>query len=88
MDLKKITEALRHLHDRNRRVEAEKAWETSWTRRWWITSITFAVAVIWLTIIHEPVAFAKALVPAAGYLLSTLTLPMIKSGWIARYEKK
>lgn len=87
MDLKKIIQALNHLHDRNRRVEAEKAWETSWTRRLWIAVITFFVALVWLFVIHEPLAWAKALIPAAGYILSTLTLPMIKSGWIARYEK-
>ncbi len=88
MNLVQIVKALKNLHDRNKRVEAEKAWETSWTRRLWIALITFTVAACWLIVIGESLPWAKALIPTFGYILSTLTLPMVKRRWIERYGKE
>ncbi|MCL5666784.1 MAG: hypothetical protein M1383_03375 [Patescibacteria group bacterium] len=72
------------IKERNKRVEADKAWEISWTRRIFIAIITYVVAGIWLMIIHESTAWLKALVPVAGYILSTLSLPAIKKWWISK----
>ena len=38
---------------RNSRVEIDKTWETSWTRRLTIMILTFIIASIWLFIINE-----------------------------------
>ena len=67
---------------RNARVELDKAWETSWTRRIFIGAMTFIIASIWLKIIDGENIFLKALIPTGGYLLSTLSLPAIKKIWI------
>lgn len=69
---------------RNARVEADKAWETSWTRRLTIAAITYVLASALLVWIRAPQPFLAALVPTAGYLLSTLTLPFAKSWWLKR----
>jgi hypothetical protein len=67
---------------RNRKVEADKAWEISWTRKLFITVSTYIIAGIWLVMIHDIFPWLKAFVPALGYLISTLSLPFIKNWWI------
>ncbi|HLC67018.1 MAG TPA: hypothetical protein VJK52_05255 [Candidatus Nanoarchaeia archaeon] len=79
---------LRAIHERNRRVEADKAWEVSKTRRAIIALMTYFVVVLFLWLIHAPRPWLNALVPAFGYLLSTLTLPMMKKWWIVTQHQK
>jgi hypothetical protein len=68
--------------ERNARVEAEKAWEVSWTRRMIIAGITYITAVIFLSFTDQPLPLLLALVPTGGYLLSTLSLPWAKAMWM------
>jgi hypothetical protein len=67
---------------RNGKVEADKAWEISWSRKFSITISTYVIAGIWLVAIHDIFPWLKAFVPALGYLLSTLSLPFIKKWWV------
>ena len=76
-----LNEQLVAIQERNRRVEQDKAWERSWTRRLFIAAITYLVAGFWLVVIHEALPWFKALVPTGGYLLSTLSLSIIKRWW-------
>ena len=66
---------------RNKRVETDKAWEISWTRRIIIASGTYIVVCGYLTLLGVTNALFHAAVPAGAYLISTLTLPLIKSFW-------
>lgn len=70
------------IEQRNTRVEAEKAWEVSLTRRLSIAATTYVAACFFLWIIDTPNTFLAALVPTGGYLLSTLSLPWIKKRWM------
>ncbi len=72
---------------RNKKVEADKAWEISFARRFFIMISTYIVASIWLVVIHDTFPFLKAFVPAFGYLFSTLSLPLIKKWWIKNHFK-
>lgn len=83
-DPKSILLDVESLQERNRRVETDKAWETSWTRRVSITLFTYIVAFAWLVLIKEHQAYLKALVPVVGYILSTLSFPFLKAQWIAK----
>lgn len=74
------------LKERNKKVEIDKAWETSLTRRISIFLITYFVAVLWLYLIDEKAIWLKAVVPAVGYILSTITIPQIKRIWINSRE--
>lgn len=76
-----IEQEIREIKDRNARVELDKAWEVSWTRRLSIAAMTYIIASIWLNVIRDSVPLLKALIPTAGYLLSTLSLPVIKKWW-------
>ncbi|MBI5220934.1 MAG: hypothetical protein HY978_03845 [Candidatus Liptonbacteria bacterium] len=76
-----IGSEIREIQERNRRVELDKAWEVSWTRRVFIALVTYLVAGVWLVWIRDAYPWLKAFVPAAGYVLSTLSLPILKKWW-------
>ena len=72
---------------RNSRVEIDKAWETSKTRRIVIAFLTYVTASVFLKIIGNDAPFLNALVPFGGYLFSTLSLPVVKQWWINKYNR-
>ena len=76
--------AIAKLRERNLRVEADKAWETSWTRRLFLAALTYVFAVLVLQSIDTPNVHLAAVWPPIGYLLSTLSLPPLKRWWLAR----
>jgi hypothetical protein len=67
---------------RNSKVELDKSWELSWIRRLFVSLITYLTASVWLVVIHDTMPLLKALVPVAGYVLSTLSLPPLKRWWM------
>lgn len=77
-----IEQEILDIKERNKKVEADKAWEVSWTRRVFISAVTYIAAAVWLVLIHDTMPWLKALVPVAAYVLSTLTLPPLKKFWI------
>ncbi len=79
-----LEERLGVVEARNARVEADKAWETSWVRRGLIAGVTYVCAVILLSVLGHDGVWKHALVPVMGYVLSTLSLPQIKKLWIER----
>ena len=79
--------ALTSIQERNRRVEADKAWETSRTRRGIIAVLTYLIVVLFLFFIQVSHPWQNALVPTVGYVLSTLTLPVCKRWWMEKYRK-
>lgn len=82
-----MTEEISEIKARNKRVELDKAWETSPTRRVIIAACTYLVATAFLKLIGNEAPFIHALVPTGGYLLSTLSLGFVKDWWIAKREK-
>lgn len=77
----------RALLERNRRVEADKAWETSGLRRGIIAVITYVIVGFYLNILKVEHAWLHAFVPAGAYLLSTLSLVYVKRIWIKHFYK-
>ena len=89
MGIQEIIQDIEAIKKRNRRVAIDKAWEMSGTRRLFIASLIYIVATLWLLTLDDSLALLKALVPSVGYLLSTLSLPLIKRHWIyATYRRK
>lgn len=79
--MKNLEARVSAIEERNKRVESDKAWETSWTRRLTITVLTYAVVAGYLFAIKNDRPLINALVPAAGYFLSTLVLGSIRNIW-------
>lgn len=69
------------LEKRNRRVEADKAWETSWIRRGSIAILTYLTVVFYLHFVIKIEPWRNGLIPVLGFGLSTLTLGFIKKVW-------
>jgi hypothetical protein len=78
---------LEKISERNKRVELDKAWETSKTRRTFIVIFTYVIAASFLAATGDPVPQIHALIPVGGYFLSTLSLPAIKKWWVSKYNK-
>ena len=74
----------RSIEKRNKRVEGDKAWETSTLRKVLIIILTYIFAVLYLKIADTTNPFFGAVVPCVGFFLSTQTLKIIKSKWLAR----
>ena len=70
---------------RNRRVEGDKAWETSWTRKLLVLLLTYIVVVIFFFVARLPEPFINAIVPSLAFALSTLTVPAFKNLWLKRF---
>ena len=83
-----LKQELEKIKERNRRVEADKAWETSSARILSITLITYVVAAFLLYVVGVTNFFLAALVPAAGYYLSTLSIPIIKRWYLKTFWKE
>ncbi len=77
-----IEQRVASIEERNRRVEADKAWEVSWTRRLSIAALTYLTSLLFLWLIDIEHFALSALVPTGGYMLSTLSLPWIRRWWI------
>lgn len=71
---------------RNKRVESDKAWEVSWTRKIIILVLTYIVALLYLKIADTTNPYLGSLVPCLGFFLSTLTLKLVKNIWIKKYR--
>lgn len=81
----KIEEEINQIKSRNKRVELDKAWETSWTRRICIMVLTYIVVVLYSYVIrHINNIFLSSFVPVIGFTLSTLSLRLVRKIW----EKK
>ena len=79
MDLNKEIEEIK---ERNKRVELDKAWETSWTRKLCICILTYIVVVVYSYIVRNyNNIFLSSLVPVIGFTLSTLSLKYIRKIW-------
>lgn len=82
----KIESELKLIQERNKKVESDKAWETSLFRILTIVVITYAVASLVMFIIGSPTYYLGALVPVVGYLLSVQSLPRIKKWWLNKRQ--
>ena len=86
MSIQNLEERVKKLEERNRRVEADKAWETSWARKLSIMILTYIVIVLYLNFVIKIDPWVNALVPVIGFFLSTLTVSLLKSIWLKSKE--
>jgi hypothetical protein len=73
---------------RNQKVESDKAWEISWSRKILIAILTYLVIVIFFFAARFPQPFLSALVPTIGFILSTLTISLVKRLWLKYFHNQ
>lgn len=88
MDTSKLETEIKNIKARNARVELDKKWETSWTRRLCICVLTYIVVVIYsFTIQKVSNVFLSSIVPVIGFTLSTLSLKFVRKIWERKIKK-
>ena len=76
-----IEKRIEKIEERNKKVETDKMWEASLTRKVILLVFTYLSIGIYLKIINIDRPWLNAIVPAVGFMLSTLTLPFFKKIW-------
>ncbi|MBS3052443.1 MAG: hypothetical protein J4428_03680 [Candidatus Aenigmarchaeota archaeon] len=81
-NLKELEERVEKIEERNKKVENDKAWETSYTRRILLSIFTYLAIGLYLNSINISKPWINAIVPTLGFMISTLTLPFFKKLWL------
>jgi hypothetical protein len=77
-----IEKEIQQIHERNKRVEIDKAWELSWTRKFIVAVLTYAVVVSFFVFANLPDPYVNSIVPALAFIISNLALPVFKKIWL------
>ena len=80
-EVKKLEERITIIEERNKKVELDKAWETSKTRKLLIVIFTYLSIALYFKYILNVNPWINAIVPTIGFLLSTLSLPIFRKIW-------
>ena len=83
--MEELKKEIEEIKERNKRVELDKKWETSLTRKICIALLTYIVVICYTSLIDKiNNVFLSSLLPVIGFTLSTLFLSVIRKVW----EKK
>jgi hypothetical protein len=85
--IEELQQEIEKIKERNKRVEADKAWETSWARKIVVLILTYIVISIFFYSAGLSKPLLNAIVPALAFVLSTLTVPIIKKWWLSKFYK-
>lgn len=77
-----IEKEISQIKTRNKKVELDKEWETSLTRKIIIAILTYIVIVSFFVVADLPKPLINAIVPTIGFILSTASMPYFKKLWI------
>lgn len=88
MKEKDLLKEIESIKKRNKVVELNKKWETCFTRKACIAILTYIV-VLTYTFLTNTISnmFLTSLVPVIGFLLSTLSLNLVRKIWEKRINK-
>ena len=77
-----LEERIKNIEERNKKVELDKKWETSWTRKVCIMILTYIVVITYSYIVRNyDRILLSSLVPVIGFTLSTLSLKVVRKIW-------
>ncbi len=82
--IEKLQEQIDEINTRNKRVEIDKAWETSLTRKVMVIVLTYLVVMVLFLVMTLPNPFVNAIIPSAAFVISNLSIPVVKKWWIGR----
>ncbi|TAL51962.1 MAG: hypothetical protein EPN86_05590 [Nanoarchaeota archaeon] len=80
--LKQLEDRISRIEKRNRKVELDKSWETSLTRKIILAVLTYIVVLLFFLVAKLPNPYVTSLIPTLGFILSTLSLPIFKDIWM------
>lgn len=88
MKFEELEKEIKQIKERNKKVETDKAWETSLSRKILLFIFTYLAIGLYINAIGVEKPWLNAIVPSLGFLLSTLTLPFFKNLWKKYVYKK
>ncbi|MFN4894592.1 MAG: hypothetical protein ACK5GN_11145 [Pseudomonadota bacterium] len=80
-ELAELALRISSIEARNRRVELDKAWELSRTRKVSILVLTYLVMILVFWSLGNEKYALNAIVPTLGFFISTASLPKVKAWW-------
>ena len=86
--LKILERKIRKIEERNKKVELDKAWETSYSRRILIVCFTYLLIGMLFVYIKLEKPWFNAFIAAAAFLLSTFTIPAFRKLWLEYIYKR
>ncbi len=86
-EIEELKKEIAQIKKRNKRVEADKSWETSLFRVVLIAVLTYFVIVLFFYVAELPKPWVNPVVPTVGFVLSTLTVPLAKRWWLRRKKQ-
>ncbi len=87
--MKDLEKRIEMIETRNKRVELDKRWKTSFTRRISICVLIYIVVLLFSHLINKGNnIFLSSLVPVIGFTLSTLSLGIIRKIWLSVINKQ
>jgi len=88
MERSELEQEIKNIKERNKKVELDKKWETSWTRKICICLLTYIVVIIYSYLVRNyDNIFLSSLVPVIGFTLSTLSLKFVRKVWEQKMNK-
>ena len=80
--MEELIKEIEQIKERNHRVELDKAWETSITRKLCICVLTYLVVLLYSYMINRiSNIYLSSVVPVIGFALSTLSLRLVRKVW-------
>lgn len=83
-ELQNLQTEIEKIKRRNKRVETDKAWETSLTRSVFIALSTYIMIFVLMLLINADRPHLNALIPVIAYFISSATYGIIKKRWIEK----
>ena len=87
-EIEVLEQRVTKIEERNKKVEGDKAWETSYSRKLLILLFTYLSVGVYLQAINVGEPWLNAIVPTVAFLLSTFTLSFFKRFWEKHIYKK
>lgn len=85
--MEELKEGISNIENKNKKVELDKKWETSYLRRILICILTYIVTVAYSYLVSKMNSiFLSSLVPAIGFGLFTLSLKLCRK-ILEKYQK-
>ncbi len=85
--INKLQKEIERLKLRNKKVEADKAWEVSIERKVFIIISTYIIITIVMYLLKMDKPFINAIIPTCWYILSTISIKTWKKYFLKRYNK-
>ncbi len=86
--ISELKKEIKRIKERNKKVEADKSWETSWTRKFVIFVLTYLTIAVYFYATGLPDPLVNSLVPALAFVISASGLTFFKRYWMRYIYKK